>query len=377
MTLYSFVLNPYLSLGVMPETGSGYWPKAGHINTALQDQALSDEIGLSSANPQMQAVLDQLDMLGGSPIENLDAGQAREQPTFADAVKALLSKRGESAAPQPVGEVKNIDVAGAESEIPLRIYWPQGLAAAPYPVIVYYHGGGWVMADIDTYDSSARSLANAAGAIVIAARYRQAPEHKFPAAHEDAYTSYQWALAHAESLGGDSKRVAVAGEGAGGNMAAGVAIRARDEHIQLPIHQLLIYPVTNCTFDTISQQQNNHAKPLNTPMLSWFYEKYLSRPGDGANPVFSILRTEDLSGLPSATVITAELDPLRSEGEAYAECLQRAGIDVDYKNYEGVTHEFFGMGAVLDQAKLAVEQAAMSLRIAFNNGAFPGYGDLE
>jgi acetyl esterase/lipase len=135
------------------------------------------------------------------------------------------------------------------------------------------------------------------------------------------------------------------------------------------VHQALIYPVTNCAFDTPSQQQNYDAKPLNTPMLSWFYEKYLVSPADSANPMFSILRTPDLSGLPRATVITADIDPLRSEGEAYAQRLQHAGVAVDYRNYEGVTHGFFGMGAVVDVAQQAVAQVAAGLDRAFNYDA--------
>lgn len=357
---------------VMPDIGAGSSLHNGRLNVALHGVIEP----LAKPNAQMQAILDQLAMLGGKPIENLSVEQARQQPTPADAVKALLAKQNTSTT-EAVGRIEDMRIAGPEGEIPLRIYWPQGIAAEPYPVIVYYHGGGWVIADLDTYDGSARALANAASAIVIAAHYRQAPEHKFPAAHEDAFAAYRWALQNAGTLGGDVKRIAVAGESAGGNMAAAVAIRARDEQIQLPVHQVLIYPVTNCAFDTISQQENATAEPLSTPMLSWFYEKYLNGPADGANPMFSILRTEDLSGLPSATVITADIDPLRSEGEAYAERLQEAGVNVDYKNYEGVTHEFFGMGTVLDQARLAVEQAATGLRIAFNDGAFPGYGKME
>ena len=315
-------------------------------------------------NAQMQAVLDALAALGGRPVDSLSAKQARDQPTPADAVRALLHQQGRPFIPEAIHQVEDRVIAGAGGELPIRIYRPQ--AQGVLPVIVYFHGGGWVIGDLDSYDSSARALANASGAMVVSAHYRQAPEHKFPAAHDDAFAAYLWTLANAEYLQGDPTRVAVAGEGVGGNLAAAVAIRARDERIQQPLHQALIYPVTNCAFDTPSQQQHYDARPLSTPMLSWFYEKYLTSPADSANPLFSILRTPDLSGLAPATVITADIDPLRSEGEAYAQRLQHAGVPVDCRNYEGVTHDFFGMGAVIDLANAAVQQVAANFAHAFD-----------
>ena len=321
---------------------------------------------MSKPNEEMQEVLYQLARLASQPIVGLTASEARKQPTMTDAVHALLQSRNESTEPEPVARMENRRIASADASvrIPIRIYWPQG--EGPFPVIVYYHGGGFVIADLDTYDSSARALTNAANAIVVSAHYRQGPEFRFPAAHDDAYAAYRWTLAHAEELGGNPKLVAVAGESAGGNLAASVAIRARDLRLQqMPVYQVLIYPITNYAFDSPSQQQNPDTRPLNTPMLRWFYGKYLSSPADGVKPMFSVMRS-DLAGLPPATVITADIDPLRSEGEAYAQSLQAAGVPVDYKNYPGVTHEFFGLGAVLLEARQAVDQAADGLRIAFN-----------
>jgi acetyl esterase len=361
MSLFSLSALCSLNLcSILPEDECGL-----SLNKASVTPISLRMSGAATPNAQMQAVLDELAALGIRPIDSLSAKEAREQPTLADAVQVLRMKQGKQA--EPVARVEDRMIAGAGGELPIRIYWPQG--DGPLPVVVYYHGGGWVLADLDTYDASARALANAAGAIVISAHYRQAPEHKFPAAHDDAFTAYLWALANAEYLEGDPNRVAVAGESAGGNLAAAVALRARNERIPQPVHQLLVYPVTNCAFDTPSQQQNYDARPLSTPMLSWFYEKYLSTPTDGANPVFSILRTPDLTGLPPATIITADIDPLRSEGEAYAQRLQHAGVQVDCRNYEGVTHEFFGMGAVVDAAREAVAQAGTNLRRAFNYDA--------
>jgi acetyl esterase len=322
---------------------------------------------MSKPNAEMQEVLYQLARLGWQPLPTLTAREARAQPTATDAVKALLKSRNESIKPEAVKRVENLTIPGADEsvQIPIRVYWPQG--EGPFPIVVYYHGGGFVIADLDTYDASARALVNAAHAIVVSVHYRQGPEHRFPAAHDDAYAAYRWTLAHAESLNGDPKRIAVAGESAGGNLAAAVAIRARNSRLQqMPVYQVLIYPVTNYAFDSPSQQQNRDTRPLNTQMLRWFYDKYLTEPADGREPVFSILQA-DMEGLPPATVITADIDPLRSEGQAYAQSLAAAGVPVDYKNYKGVTHEFFGMGAVLLEARQAVDQAATGLRAAFNN----------
>lgn len=313
-------------------------------------------------DPQMQAVLDQLEALGGKPIESLSAEEARKQPTPADAVKALLKKQGKSIAPEPVGNVSNRSIPGPGGSIPIRIYTPKG--SGPSPVVLYIHGGGWVIADLDVYDASPRALANASGAVVVSTHYRQAPEHKFPAAHDDTYAAYRWVLANAASIQGDPKRVAVAGESAGGNMAAAIAIRARDDRVQAPVHQVLIYPVATTNLNTPSKKANAQAKPLNTAMLGWFGEKYLPTPADGEKPTFSILKA-NLRNLPPATVISAQIDPLLSETRDYADRLKAAGVPVDYKNYDGVTHEFFGMGAVVDKAKQAVAQAGGNLKKAF------------
>ena len=313
---------------------------------------------------QMQAVLDQLAALGAKPIETLTVQQARTQATPAVAVGAVLVRQGRSTAPEAVGSVVDRTFPGPAGPVPISIYTPAG--TGPFPVILFIHGGGWVIADRKVYDSSARALTNAVGAIVVSTDYRLGPENRFPAAHDDTFAAYQWVRANTRAFNGDPARIAVAGESAGGNMAASIALRARDLGIALPLHQTLLYPVTNYAFDTPSQQVNVNSAPLGSRTLSWFYERYLNSPADGANPIFSVLRA-NLRGLPPATVITADIDPLRSEGAAYAQRLIDAGVTVDYRNYPGVTHEFFGMGAVLDEAKQAVTQAATGLRRAFGN----------
>jgi len=317
----------------------------------------------SRADDDMQAVLDEFQQLGPKPIESLSAEDARDQPTVAEAVTEVLEEQDRGTEPQAVARVQNRTIPGPGGKLPVRIYYPYG--QGPFPVIVYYHGGGWVLATVDTYDASARALCRAADAIVISVEYRKAPEHKFPAAHEDAFAAYQWALRNADSLGGDPSLVAVAGESAGGNLAGAVPVMARARGERMPVHQVLIYPVTGYDMNTPSYRENERAKPLNKAMMAWFFEKYLKDPADGRSPWINLVGNEDLSGLPPATIITAQIDPLRSDGKRYAERLRQAGVPVTYRNFDGVTHEFFGMGAVVRDAKQAVRLVARDLDRSF------------
>ena len=317
----------------------------------------------ASPNDQMQAVLDQLAALGPEPIETLTPEEARQQPTVADAVTALLESQGASTAPEPVASVEDMTIPGPAGDLPVRVYAPA--SDEPLPIIVYYHGGGFVIATIDVYDSSARALANAADAVVVSVEYRKAPEHPFPAAVEDAYAAYLWATQHGADIGGDPVRVAVAGESAGGNLAAVVSRRARDSGDQLPAHQLLVYPVTSSSLDFPSIETYADAVPLNKPALVWFFGHYAPDPADADDPDLSPIDASDLSGLPSATLVQAEIDPLVSEGKAYADALAAAGVDVELRQYDGVTHEFFGTGAVVDEADQAVAFASHRLMDSF------------
>ena len=331
-------------------------------------EASSGQKGVTAkADPEMAAVLTELQGLKGKPIENLSAAKARRQPTPADAVTQLMQKKG-NVAPQPMPamatiEMRNVPGPGG-AQIPVRVYTPKG--QAPFPVVVYYHGGGWVIADLDTYDASARALADGVKAVVVSVDYRQAPEHKFPAAHEDSYAALQHVMNNAPQFGGDPDRVAVAGESAGGNLATAVCLMAPERGGKTPVHQLLVYPIADYAFDTASYRENANAKPLNAAMMKWFFHKYLGSPSDGQNVLVSPLRANEdvLAKLPPATVITAEIDPLRSEGQAYARKLKRAGVDVAVRDFTGVTHEFFGMGAVVPDAKEAQQFAARRLRQA-------------
>lgn len=316
---------------------------------------------LPKPNQEMKTVLDSLEKKGGKPIEQLSPADARKQPTPTDAVKTVMSQKSVK---KPVDKlsVKDIKIDGAYGTINARMYKPEG--KGPFPIVVYYHGGGWVIADIDVYDASPRSLATQTKAIFIAPEYRQGPEHKFPAAHEDAFAAYQWVLKNAQSFGGDPKRIAVAGESAGGNLALNVAIMARDKGLQLPTHELLVYPVAGTDMNNVSYKENSNAKPLNKAMMGWFMDQYLRNPEDKKDPRIDLMKA-NFRGLSPATIITAEIDPLRVEGKELSEKMEAQGVDVTYRNYEGVTHEFFGMAPVLKEAQEAQEEASAKLIKSF------------
>ncbi len=320
---------------------------------------------MGKPDPQMQAVLDQLAALGGKPIETLTAQEARQQPTPTDAVMALLKKEGKSTAPDPAVESVDKSITTSTGALPARIYTPKN-GAGPFPVIVYYHGGGWVIADKKVYDGGARALSKLANAVVISVDYRQGPEHKFPAAHDDAYATYEWALANAASLKGDPKKIALAGESAGGGLAVATAIMARDKKAQMPLAIVSVYPIAGTDTNTPSYIENAAAKPLNGPMMSWFFDNYLNGPDDKSNTRVNLVAA-NLAGLPPVTIINAQIDPLRSEGEMLADKLKAAGVTTEQKTWSGVTHEFFGMSAAVDKAKEANQWAADALKRAFGS----------
>ncbi|HEX5872187.1 MAG TPA: alpha/beta hydrolase [Longimicrobium sp.] len=317
---------------------------------------------LARADTDMRAVLEQHMALGPKPIETLTPAEARVQPTPADAVKALLERTGRSTAPEPVGSVQDRTIPGPGGAIPVRVYTPAG--TGPFPVIVYSHGGGWVIATIDTYDSSARALTNAASAVVVSIEYRKGPENPFPAAHDDAFAAYQWVLRNAASIGGDPMRVAVAGESAGGGLAVATAMMARDRNVRMPVHVLAVYPIADGDTESPSYAENAMARPLSRPMMQWFFRHYLRGPQDARDPRISLVRA-DLGRMPPTTIILAEIDPLRSDGEELGARLRQAGVAVQVHTHRGVAHEFFGMGAVVADARAAVQQAGAGLRSGF------------
>ena len=313
-------------------------------------------------DPQMQAVLESLADFNAPPPNTLPAKEARKGPTPADAVKKLLTERGQDTTPKPVGRVTEITIPTSAGDLQARTYAPSG--DGPFPVIVYFHGGGWVIADLDVYDSSPRALCNAAKAMVVSVHYRQAPEDPYPAAHDDALAAYEWVTAHAADLGGDPDRVAIVGESAGGNLAISTSLRVRDSGGTLPVHQVLAYPISGASFDTPSYVEHANAKPLSRDMMIWFWDNYAPDPESRLDPYLTPVNA-DLAGMPPTTIILAEIDPLRSEGEVLAERLKRAGVQTTVKTFMGVTHEFFGTGAAVAKAKEAVELAGSELRAAF------------
>ena len=315
-----------------------------------------------SITPQMQVVLEKLASYQAKPIPQLPPKEARMNPTPTMAVMAVMK---DYYIPMPEPKVdtsgQQIPVGGGQS-IHARIYTPK-TGTAPFPVIVYYHGGGWVIADLDTYNASAQGLAEQVGAVVVSVAYRLAPEHKFPTQHNDAFAAYQWVLNNAQTIKGDPKRVAVAGESAGGNLAANVSIMARDKKVALPKHQLLVYPIADNNMNSASYTQYASAKPLDKPMMAYFVKQTLPNPTQSSDPRISLVKA-NLKGLPGTTLIAAELDPLQTEGKLLADKLQAAGVKVMYKRYDGVTHEFFGMATVLPEAKQAQALGADELKQA-------------
>jgi acetyl esterase len=311
---------------------------------------------MKAADGDMKDVLAEFMALGPKPIDTLSPAEARKQPSLADAAKKVLEKKGKSTAPIEMAKVENKKITGAGGPLDARIYTPKTDAKKPLPVVLYFHGGGFAIASLDVYDASARGLAKESNAIVVAADYRRAPENKFPAAHDDAFAAYQWTLKNAASFGGDPKRIAVAGESAGGNLAINVSIMARDKNVQMPLHQLLVYPLAQTSMDTQSYREWGDAKPLNKAMMGWFVNQYTRSPADAQDTRLNVLGA-NLKGLPKTTIVLAEIDPLRSDGEMLADKLDKAGVSIDKKTYEGVTHEFFGLGAVVDDAKNAVDYA--------------------
>lgn len=319
--------------------------------------------GMAKPTTEMQAVLDKLGELDSKPFSTLSVPDARTQASPADAAHAVQWDKRLSSNPEAQVTTKDIAIPSKEGGLAARVYIPGG--NGPFPVVVYYHGGGWVVADINVYDSAPRALAMGANAIVVSVEYRHAPEHKFPAAHNDAWTAYKWVVENIHELNGNSDKIAVAGESAGGNLAANVALMAKKMKTKQPVHQLLVYPVAGNDMDTPSYKENADAKPLGKADMEWFVKNTVSSMDDTKDPRINLNGRSDLAGVAPATVILAQIDPLRSEGETYASKLKDAGVAVNTKTYNGVTHEFFGMAKVVPEAKQAVDLAVADLTAAF------------
>ena len=261
-----------------------------------------------------------------------------------------------------VGNVEDRRITGPGGEILLRIYRPEG--AGPFPIVMNYHGGGWVIGDVDTADGQCREMCRRANLVVVSVDYRLAPEHRFPAAAEDCYAATVWAVAHATEIGGDATRIAVAGDSAGGNLAAVVALMARDRNGPKIRFQLLVYPVTNARFDTPSYSDNGDGYMLTKASMVWFWEHYAPDAKDRAHPYASPLQAASLAALPAAYVMTAEFDPLRDEGEDYAARLLKSGVPTQCERFPGLIHGFFANSQLVPAASLAMDKACAALRAA-------------
>ena len=305
-------------------------------------------------DPQAQAMLERF--AGAKPLDQMTVQEMRDG--------LELRARLTAGPPEAVAQIRAAEVPGPSGPIPVRIYTPAN-AAAPAPAMVYFHGGGWVRGSLDTIDVVCRALANRAGCVVISVDYRLAPEHVFPAAVDDSLAATRWVAAHTAELGVDRHRLAVGGDSAGGNLAAAVAQVLRDAGGPPLVYQLLIYPVLDRNFDTPSYRDNATGYSLTRAAMQQYWQMYQPDPAQDDDPRARPLRAADLSGLPPTLVITAEFDPLRDEGRAYAEALQAAGVPAQYREYPGLIHGFVSSAGAIDRGKDAIDAAAAALRHAF------------
>jgi acetyl esterase len=306
-------------------------------------------------DPQMRTLLDQLNAAEAKPFH---AGSPQEARAGIQALISIVA-----GPPEKVAKVEDRKISGAGGQIPLRIYTPAG--AAPMGAMVFFHGGGWVIGDIESHDVLCRSLANGAGCVTVSVDYRLAPESKFPAAAEDCYAATKWVAENAATLGVDANRIAVGGDSAGGNLAAVVSQMARDRGGPQIRFQLLIYPATDYSREYPSQTDfTADGYILSRSDMIWFYDHYMNSDADRTNPYLSPGCAKSLAGLPPAFVITCELDPLRDEGEAYADAMRKAGVTVKANRYDGLCHGFLMMPGVIDAAKGAIADCCTELRQA-------------
>ena len=304
--------------------------------------------------PEVQTILDLLAAVDDVPIEEMTPQAMRE-------AYAMLNATGSKA---EMASVTDRTVPGPGGDIPVRVYVPT-TEPGPRPVLVYFHGGGWVIGDLETHDSTVRALASGSGATVVSVDYRLAPEHPFPAPLDDCLAAVRWVADHGAEIDVDPARLAVAGDSAGGNLAAAVALALRDTGPALRA-QVLVYPVTDGTLGEPSMDENGDGYFLTKATMAWFWDHYMGDRDRATEPTASVLHAPDeaLAGLPPALVITAEFDPLRDEGEAYASRLAAAGVDVTTSRYDGMIHGFFSMGDFVPEGKAAIDEASEMLRAA-------------
>ncbi len=295
--------------------------------------------------------------------------EASAEPTSSLAEQRRQAEQtalAQAGAPEEVTSIEDRLLRGPAGALPIRIYVPVGAAQGPFPVLVYFHSGGWVFGSIEAHDPVCRALANHARCLVVSVGYRLAPEHPFPAAPEDCYTATAWVAEHAHEINADSARIAVGGDSAGGNLAAVVALMARDRQGPALCYQVMIYGETDYYEPgTASYATYREGYGLTREEMIWFWDQYLARPEDRLHPYAAPLRAPDLSGLPPTLMITAEYDPVRDEAEHYAQRLQQAGVPVQLSRYPGMIHGFFRMFALFEQSHQALAEVSDALRAAF------------
>lgn len=307
-------------------------------------------------DPQAAAFLDQIHAAGIPPVAALSVETAR-------ALNNDLFVKDKADLPEVAG-VRDLAIDGPASQIPIRTYHPD--PGQPRPIVMYFHGGGWVLGSCDTHDDICRELATRAGCVVVSVDYRLAPDHPFPAALDDCYAATSWAATYADRIGGDPDRLAVAGDSAGGNLAAGVTLRARDHGTPDLGHQTLLYPAVNppMLHHTDSYDDNGEGYLLEYDSIRWFYDHYLASDAHARNEYLFPILADDLAGLPPATVITAGFDPLVDEGTDYATRLDADGVPTHHKHFDGMIHAFMSLRQ-LDRAADALAFTAAGLRETF------------
>jgi len=306
-------------------------------------------------DPQAEAFLKAMKDAGAQPFETMSPAEARV------AVLAFKDLAGE---PEDVDRIDHGFIPGPTADLAVRIYRPVRGEPGPLPGLIYFHGSGWVVANIGVCDSFSRSLANRTGCMVVAVNYQKAPEHKFPIPLDDCYAATRWVVDNASVLGVDRGRIGVIGDSAGGNLAAAVTLRARDEHGPQLAYQVLIYPAVQYGWDTPSALANAEGFLLQRASMTYFWNHYVRHPRDGMHPYCSPLAAEDHSGLPPALIVSAEFDPLCDDGRNYADKLAAAGVPVKFSLYKGMIHGFLWMSGVLEQSKALLDEIGREAKAA-------------